>query len=253
MLATALISLVPPACIAGDAAETAAGTTVDAILEELQAIRQLLEKIEQQGLSGDMQRPSKPTTATVTISNKPAMGSPSAPVTVVEFSDYQCPYCLRFLKTTFPYLKRDYIDTGKVRWVALNLPLAFHTDARKAAQAAHCAGEQDKFWEMREVLFRNPRKLAIEHLPDHAARVGLDIGTFTACLASDRHLATIDQEATDAQAMHLTGTPGFIVGKSAGDRVTGSVIIGAQPLNVFNALLQKTMKDAAAAAPPADG
>ena len=79
---------------------------------------------------------------------------------MVEFADYQCPFCLRFMRTTFPHLKRKYIDTGKVRWVALNLPLPFHKDARKAA---HCAGEQDRFWEMREILFRNPQRLNVEN------------------------------------------------------------------------------------------
>jgi len=259
MLAAALICLVPLASIAGEPAAVTTGAApgesqgIDAILEELKAIRQLLEKIEQQGQTRGAQRPSRPTEATVAVGNKPAMGSPSAPVTVVEFADYQCPYCLRFTKTTFPHLKRDYIDTGKVRWVALNLPLAFHKDARKAAQAALCAGEQDKFWEMREVLFRNPQELAAEHLPKHAASVGLDAAAFDACLASSRHLADIDQDAKDASAVRLTGTPSFIVGKTASDKITGQVIIGAQPLNVFNAAIEKAMGEAAAAQPPTAG
>jgi hypothetical protein len=139
LLAAILICLVPQGASAagpgGAMTGTQAGdskTVEDAILEELKAIRQVLEKIEKKGLAGGQQRPARPTTATVAIANKPVMGSESAPVTVVEFTDYQCPYCLRFTKTTFPYLKRDYIDTGKVRWVALNLPLPFHKDARKA-------------------------------------------------------------------------------------------------------------------------
>ena len=251
LLAAMLIALVPLSADAGDtpggsnAAQAAGGskTVDDAILEELKAIRQLLEKIEKQGLAADQQRPARPTTATVSISNKPAMGSDSAPVTVVEFADYQCPYCLRFTKTTFPYLKRDYIDTGKVRWVALNLPLPFHKDARKAAQAAHCAGEQGRFWEMREELFKNPQKLGAEFLPGHAASVGVDVAAFNDCLASDRHLADIDQDAKDAGAVHLTGTPSFIIGKTASDKITGQVVIGAQPLNVFNAAIKKALEE----------
>lgn len=259
LLAAVLISLVPLDCQAGESAETD-GTAqindrpaVDAILEELKAIRHLLEKIEQQGQTRGTQRPARPTEATVAIGNKPAMGNPSAPVTVVEFADYQCPYCLRFTKTTFPYLKRAYIDSGKVRWVALNLPLPFHKDARKAAQAALCAGEQDKFWEMREELFRNPQQLAREHLPKHAASVGLDVESFNACLGSSRHLADIDQDAKDASAVRLTGTPSFIVGKTASDKITGQVIIGAQPLNVFNAAIDKAMADTGGIEPPTTG
>jgi protein-disulfide isomerase len=250
LLAAMLIALVPFVASAGDATVDAADTraggsnSVDAaILEELKAIRQVLEKIEKQGLAGAGQAPVKPTTATVAIGNKPVMGSESAPVTVVEFADYQCPYCLRFTKTTFPYLKQDYIDTGKVRWVALNLPLPFHKDARKAAQAAHCAGEQGKFWEMREVLFKNPQKLAAEYLPGHAASVGVEVEAFNTCIASDRHLADIDQDARDASAVRLTGTPSFIIGKTASDRITGDVVIGAQPLNVFNAAIKKALAE----------
>ena len=259
MLVAAFISLIPLAGYAADATGVAVGSAAsdgnvnDAILQELKAIREVLEKIQKQGLAGGKQRAAKPTTASISIKDKPAMGSASAPVTVVEFADYQCPFCLRFTRSTFPSLKRDYIDTGKVRWVALNLPLAFHKDARKAAQAAHCAGEQDKFWEMREVLFRNPKKLGQEDLPEHAVTVELDVEAFKACIASDRHLAAIDQDAKDAGAVRLTGTPSFVVGKTASDKITGQVIIGAQPVNVFNAAIKKALDEATRAEPPAAG
>jgi len=219
---------------------TITGSTADAILKELKEIRRVLEKIEQQG--GRAKGPSKPTTAKISIKGKQVMGSADAPVTVVEFADYQCPFCLRFTKTTFPLLKKKYIDTGKVRWVALNLPLSFHKDARKAAQAAHCAGEQDKFWEMRELLFRNPQKLNTENLPAHAETLSLDITVFKECLQSDRHLADIDQDAKDANAVRLTGTPSFIIGKTAGDEITGQVVIGAQPMNKFDAAIGKALR-----------
>jgi len=259
LLAAILFCLVPQGAGAAEPGGAVKGTQADdsktvedAILEELKAIRQVLEKIEKNGLAGAQQRPARPTTATVAIANKPVMGSESAPVTVVEFTDYQCPYCLRFTKTTFPSLKRDYIDTGKVRWVALNLPLPFHKDARKAAQSAHCAGEQGKFWEMREELFKNPKTIGEEHLPEHAASVGVDVEAFQACMASDRHLADIDQDARDAGAVRLTGTPSFIIGKTASDKITGDVVVGAQPLNVFNAAIRKVLGENAAAQQPAD-
>jgi protein-disulfide isomerase len=261
LLAAMLFCLVPQGATAADPGGAAAGTPAggsktveDAILDELKAIRQVLEKIEKQGLAGAQKRPDRPKTATVAIANKPVMGSESAPVTVVEFADYQCPFCLRFTKSTFPYLKRDYIDTGKVRWVALNLPLAFHKDARKAAQSAHCAGEQGKFWEMREELFKNPKTIAEEHLPEHAASVGIDVEAFKACMASDRHMADIDQDAKDAGAVRLTGTPSFIIGKTASDKITGDVVVGAQPLNVFTAAINKALgKDAPAQKPAGKG
>jgi protein-disulfide isomerase len=242
LAAVLMMGLALPGARAADTTATAESTDA-AILKELKAIRQLLERIEKQGSQKAGARRSRPTTATVAINNKPVMGSESAPVTVVEFTDYQCPFCLRFTNTTFPQLKRDYIDTGKVRWVALNLPLAFHKDAKKAAQAALCAGEQDKskFWDMRLELFKHPRKLGEEHLPEHAASVGLDVDAFKACLASDRHLDDIEQDAKDARAVQLTGTPSFIIGKTATDKITGQVVVGAQPLRVFSAAINKAL------------
>ena len=239
MLCCAPLSMAAEPAAGGDAAITR--DTANAILKELKEIRQVLEKIEKQG-GRAAKGPSKPTTASFSIKGKHTLGAEDAPVTVVEFADYQCPYCLRFAKTTFPLLKQKYIDTGLVRWVALNLPLPFHKDARKAAQAAHCAGEQDKLWEMRDVLFRNPRRLNAENLPAHAAALSLDMDAFNECLQSDRHLAEIDQDAKDANAVRLTGTPSFIIGKSTGDTITGQVVIGAQPMNAFDRAISKALE-----------
>jgi protein-disulfide isomerase len=222
----------------GDSSAPISQNTADAILKELKGIRAVLEKIEKQG---DRGQPSRPTTAQVSTKGKHEMGSKDAPITIAEFTDYQCPYCLRFTKTTFPLLKSKYIDTGKVRWVALNLPLAFHKDAIKAAQAAHCAGEQGKFWEMREELFKNPKRLNLSYLPAHAATISLDIPAFNACLQSNRHLDDIDKDAKDAKAVRLTGTPSFIIGKTTSDVISGPVIIGAQPINKFDAEIDKLL------------
>ncbi len=236
--------LVSAAESAGDGDAAINQSTANAILKELKEIRLVLEKIEKQG--GRAAKSSKPTTAKVSSKGKQSMGAADAPVTVVEFTDYQCPYCLRFTKTTFPLLKRKYIDTGKVRWVALNLPLPFHKDAIKAAQAAHCAGEQDKFWEMREVLFKNPRKMGVADLPAHAETLSLDMSAFYSCLQSDRHLDNIAKEAKDAKSVRLTGTPSFIIGKTTSDIISGSVVIGAQPMNKFDAAIGKVLAQVSA-------
>jgi protein-disulfide isomerase len=241
ILLTALLCCSPTinaAETSNDGSAPISQNTADAILKELKEIRKVLVKIEKQG--GKAQ-PSRPTTAKVSTKGKQEMGSKDAPITIVEFTDYQCPYCLRFTKTTFPLLKRKYIDTGKVRWVALNMPLAFHKDATKAAQAAHCAGEQGKFWEMREELFKNPKQLNVAFLPAHAATLSLDLPAFNACLQSKRHLDTIAKEAKDANSVRLTGTPSFIIGKTTSDVISGPVIIGAQPMNKFDAAINKLL------------
>ena len=241
-------SLVPAFCAAEP---TPTGAAVDqdtskAILQELREIRRVLEKIERQGQSQPAQRPQPPRTASVTIDKAPiVLGAADAPVTVVEFTDYQCPFCRRFVQTTFPTLKRDYIDTGKLRWIVRDMPLGFHQNANKAALAAHCAGDQGKYWEMRDLLFRNNSKLGPEQLPGYAREIGLDVKAFEDCLASKRHQAQIDQSSQEAARIRVTGTPTFIIGKSDGHTVSGRLIIGAQPTAVFTAEIQRLLDQSA--------
>jgi protein-disulfide isomerase len=223
-----------------------------AILQELREIRRVLEKIEQQGLAQPAQRPTPPKTASVSIGKEnPVLGAADAPVTVVEFTDYQCPFCKRFIQSTFPVLKRDFIDTGKVRWIVHDLPLGFHPNAHKAAQAAHCAGDQGKFWEMRDTLFRNNANLGIDKLPGYAREIGLDGPAFDACLSSDRHKASIEQDAQAANRIQISGTPSFIIGKTAGDSVSGKLVIGAQPTTVFTSEIQRVLDQTAGGKQPA--
>ena len=256
LLAAAGVLLTPALCGAETTAANAAAPATDqdasqAILQELREIRRVLEKIEQQGQARPAQAPDTPKTASVTIGKDTTMlGAPDAPVTVVEFTDYQCPFCKRFIQSTFPLLKRDFIDTGKVRWIVRDLPLGFHPNANKAAQAAHCAGEQGKFWEMRDTLFRNNANLGIEQLPGYAREIGLDGDAFDACLSSDRHQAQIDQDSQEANRIRITGTPSFIIGKATGDTVSGQLVIGAQATAVFTAAIQRIIDQATAGKNP---
>jgi len=222
-----------------------------AILQELREIRRVLEKIERQGQARPAQRPENPKTASVSIGKENVMlGVADAPVTVVEFTDYQCPFCKRFVETTFPLLKHDFIDTGKVRWIVRDLPLGFHPNANKAAQAAHCAGEQGKLWEMRDTLFRNNANLGIEQLPGYAREIGLDGDAFDACLSSDRYQAQITQDAEEASRIRVTGTPSFVIGKTSGDTVSGQLVIGAQAPTVFSTAIQRILEQTAAGKNP---
>jgi protein-disulfide isomerase len=220
----------------------------DAVLQELKEIRKLLESIDKKSIAQAPQRPPVPQTAKVSIKDSESLGSADAPVTVVEFTDYQCPYCLKFVNDTFPKLKAEFIDTGKVRWVVRDMPLGFHKNARKAAQAAHCAGEQDRFWEMRSVLFANAKQLEEENLPKYAETIGLDAAAFKSCLASDRHLAGIDQSSRDAGSVQITGTPTFVVGKAASDEVEGNRVVGARDYKAFEEQILKVLGEKPAAA-----
>jgi len=250
-LALSLLLAAALACpLAAPGAETQAAATApvisgeqaDAILRELQGIRALLERIEQQGLAAPGRPAARPSSATLRMDrDEPALGRADAPVTVVEFTDFQCPFCKRFVQSTFVPLRRDYIDTGKVRWVVRDLPMSFHPEARKAGQAAHCAGEQGKYWNMREILFTNSPKLDPALLPGYAQVIGLDAAAFSACLASKRHLAGMDADQAAAEGARITGTPSFIIGRTAGDSLTGRIIVGAQAQPVFTAEIERLL------------
>jgi protein-disulfide isomerase len=215
----------------------------DAILKELREIKQLLARPQQQQAQAKPSAPQMPQNLTVKGDAIYVLGKSDAPLTMVEFTDYQCPFCGRFESTTFLEIKKDYIDTGKLRLILRDLPLVeMHPFALKAAQSVHCAGDQGKFWEMKELVFKNQKKIDVDSLASYANDLALDSGTYKSCMADGRHLKEIDGEAKYAQSLGITGTPTFILGKSAGDTVEGRVIIGAQPLAVFEAAINNALE-----------
>jgi protein-disulfide isomerase len=227
----------------------------EAILQELKAIRALLERMEGRGLpsapSAARPQAARPQTAArirVSAKGRPALGDPDAPLTLVEFTDYQCPFCNRFFKNTFPGLKAKYIDSGKLRLVIKDLPLAIHANAREAAQAAHCAGEQGKFWPLHDTLYENAGRLEAANLPGYAARAGLEAEAFRDCLASERHLAAIDGDAAEAGRVGITATPSFVLGRTAADSIEGEKIVGALPYATFEARIEALLAEMGRAA-----
>jgi protein-disulfide isomerase len=179
------------------------------------------------------------------IADAPVLGRPDAPVTIVEFSDYQCPFCQRFFATTFPAIKKDYVDIGKVRYVFRDFPLdQIHPLARKAAEAAHCAGEQGKYWPMHDVLYQNSKALAVAQLGEHARKIGVDPARFDECLSSGRYAARVEKGVSEGAAVGVQGTPTFVVGKTRpGDIVEGTPIRGAQPLENFRRVLDQALAE----------
>ena len=130
------------------------------------------------------------------LTDAPSLGRKDAPVTLVEFSDYECPFCQRHFLSVLPEIKREYVDTGKVRYVFVDFPLEqLHPHARKAAEAAYCAGEQGRYWEMHDALFTNQQALELPQLGGHARNLGLDATAFESCLFSGRHAARVARHA----------------------------------------------------------
>ncbi len=200
----------------------------DEILQELRDIRQLLAK----------QQPAKaaepePKRAKLNLTGFPMLGSKDAPITMVEFTDYQCPFCNRFQTTTFGELKKDYIDTGKVRFYSRDLPLDFHNNAMRAAQAAHCANDQGQFWKLRDVMAMNPNSLDLDHLVGFAKELKMDPTAFRTCIESGKYKQAVQTDIMDAMKIGADGTPSFVVGKSTPDGVDGELIVGAMPYGVF--------------------
>jgi protein-disulfide isomerase len=208
------------------------------IKKQLAEIRQLLS-----------QRPAPPaapapsTSAKVNVTGSPSLGQSDAPVVIVEFSDYQCPFCQRFAQTTLPGLKTDYIEAGKVRYVFRDFPIAsIHPQAHKAAEAAHCAGDQGKYWEMHHRLFQNQRSLGLPQIKVYARDAGLDMAAFEACLDQGKYTAKVEKNVADGGAAGISGTPSFVVGKLLPDgTIEGSLIRGAQPITAFRQAIDRLL------------
>jgi protein-disulfide isomerase len=184
-----------------------------------------------------------------------SVGEAKAKVMVVEFSDYQCPFCGRYANETYSKIMDDYVKTGKVKYVLRNFPLeAIHPLAAKAAEAAECAGDQNKYWEMHERLFKNQSQLDAKELPAHALVLGLDQGKFAQCLDSGKFTAKVKADVADGTKLNVRGTPTFFFGypdeKDPGKLKAVKLLSGAQPLNAFtdilDALLNPSKEEAVA-------
>ena len=208
----------------------------DDILNELRQIRQLLEK---QTPAAPQQPGEQIVKAKVSIEGAYALGSKDAPLTMVEFTDFQCPYCQRFHVSTFAELKKVYIDTGKLRFVSRDLPLDFHPNAMQAAEAGRCAGEQGQFWAMRDRMNANPDKLDIVSLVSWAQDLKLNVTGFRACVDSQKYRNAIQSDIQMAQRIGANGTPSFVVGKSTADGVDGELVVGAMPYQLFDQKLKE--------------
>ena len=178
------------------------------------------------------------------LADNPVLGDSSAPLTLVEFTDYQCPYCSRHVRNTHPKIASEYIDTGKLRYASLDMPLEnIHKEAFRAAMASHCADDQGKFWEMHDLLFENQRQ--IEPLSAHAASLGLDGEQFAACLDSEKYADSVRKDMTEAKKAGVSGTPSFVLAKTdPGDptKVKGITFIrGAKAFDAFKAEIEQAL------------
>jgi protein-disulfide isomerase len=180
----------------------------------------------------------------VSIADEPFKGDRAAKVAVIEFSDFQCPFCGRYTKEILPQLDTEYVQTGKVKYVFRDFPLEFHKNAFKAAEAAQCAGAQGKFWEMHDRLFSSQTALAPEDLVGHAKAIGLQETEFQQCLDSGRFAAQIKKDIAEGGTVGVSGTPTFLVGLvQPGDGRVKVVkkLVGAKPYAEFKAAVDSLL------------
>jgi len=183
----------------------------------------------------------------IDISKEQFKGAPNAKVAVIEFSDFQCPFCGKYDKDTYPQLLKDYVDTGKIKYVWRDYPLDFHKNAEKAAEAARCAGDQGRFWEMHDRLFANQQTIAATDLPKHAEALQLNASMFQQCLDSGRYAADIKKAIAEANGFGISGTPSFFIGvvQPNGTVKVSKKLVGAKAYTEF-----KTALDSLLTAPP---
>jgi protein-disulfide isomerase len=172
----------------------------------------------------------EPPRQTIATDGRPTKGSKDAPIQLVEFSDFQCPFCQR-ANPTVEQVLRTYGD--KIRFVYRHYPLPNHPDARPAAEAAACAGMQDKFWVYHDKLFANSTRLSAADLKAHAASVGLDATRFNDCVDSRESKTTVDEDMRDATAAGVSGTPAFFI--------NGRSLEGAQPFDAFKRVIEEEL------------
>jgi protein-disulfide isomerase len=205
-------------------------------VEDLKTSQKAMQKDLEDIKNFLVRRPPEQREVVLSIEGSPYMGDKNAKVTLIEFSDYQCPFCARHSAKTLPQLLTDYVKTGKVKYVLRDFPLeAMHPAALKAAEAAHCAGEQGKYWELHDRLLMSQKAIDPKELPGHAKALGLDVPKLEQCVDSGKYTAQVRKDVDDGQKAGVSGTPTFFLGATQGDTTVKAtrMLVGAQPYPSF--------------------
>ena len=201
-----------------------------------------ISKLESKIVSAP-QAPSQPLQPVkISLDNDPIRGDPNAPITIVEFSDFQCPFCARFHVQTLPLIIEEYIDAGKVNLVYRDFPIqSIHPNALPAAVAAECANEQGKYWEYHDILFEKQSgwskldsNTALSTFSQYATDINLEQQQFDSCLGSGKYLEEVQGDLSDGRDYDITGTPGFFIGN---EEIGFVKINGAQPFDSFQRII----------------
>ena len=180
-------------------------------------------------------------------------GNPRAPVTIIEYSDFTCGYCVKFFRETWPLLQAKYVDAGKVRFVYRDYPRADQGVGVAAALAARCAGEQGRYWAMHDRLFAQGPRLDTSQFPHYAKAIGLKPDQYDACVRQETYLESIFEDRSEANRWGFHGTPGFVLlltNDMSGRVETPVTVPGAFPFNVFQEQIERLLRRAGATDAP---
>ncbi len=231
------------------------GDDIRSLKKEIEALKRGQENLRKEldalkkraGRIPPLRRQPPPQSVVLSVAGEPYKGKKDAKLTLIEFSDYQCPYCARHVKNTLPRLEKEYIRTGKLKYVFRDFPIPqLHPQAPKVHEAANCAGRQNKYWQIHDIFFRNRKSLPVSKLKEFARTLGLDMAKFDKCLDSGEEAAEVRKDQADARKAFVRGTPTFFLGYTApkgGKFRSVNRLIGAQPYSRFkvaiDALLAK--------------
>jgi len=239
------MTLCVAAAVSAPAAYAQSANDIGSLRKEVEAVKASQAEMQKNiKIIKDILMGKQPPLEGVVVSTVGAqlLGDAKAKVMLVEFSDYQCPFCGRYANDTYSKIIDDYVKTGKVRYALRNFPLEqIHPNAEKAAEAAECAGEQGKYWEMHERLFKNQSQLDAKELPGHAVVLGLDQDKFKQCLDTGKFTAKVKADISDGGKLNVRGTPTFFFGypdpKDPSKLNAVKLLSGAQPLSAFTDVL----------------
>ncbi len=175
-----------------------------------------------------------------------ATGDPNAPITITEYSDYQCTFCKRFAEQTEPQLIETYVKTGKVRFIYRSFGLFIGQESRDAAEASYCAGDQGKFWEYHDIVFANHTgenvgNFTRRRLEAFAEALNLDMNAFRDCLNTGKYAQRVTQDGVDGRAAGVRATPSFVITYTVNGQTQTRLLEGAQPFSVFQATLDSIL------------
>lgn len=170
----------------------------------------------------------------IKIDSARVKGNPNAKVTLIEYSDFECPFCASFYTNSYKQIVQKYVDSGQVKIAFKDFPLSFHPMAQASAEASRCAAEQGKFWEMHDKMFENQEELSKDNYKKWGAELGLNTQQFNACVDTEKYKQAVLDEMNEGAALGVQGTPSFVI--------NGVALVGAQPMAAFEKIIDEALK-----------